>query len=353
MFIYSNLCFYSLLSPLSQQYLVRSFGTENRQADRPVPPRDEIFEFIIFRASDIKDLVVDDAPGQAASQPPQPAFEDPAIVKSTPAGGAGPSSISSSTQASSSSAAGKPTENGSSQPDSSKKPQQSASTSGAPKPAWGGVNVLNNLQNNVQQQNRPQNRVDHNQQQQQRQPRQYNQQQNMNNYNNQRQGGMGQRGGFRMQQGPQGFRGGPQGGFGPQGGQRYNNGRMGDGGQRQFGRGGMRGMGGRPGGYHYHQNRQPGPIKFAPLPDGEFDFEKAHSDFQMLEEKLKSLKLNGPSGDDSSSSSELPPIEGIPASAITVSALEEEEEIPSEPCYNKSTSFFDNISCEAVEREKG
>jgi len=59
---------------------VRSFGTEDRPTDRPVAPRDEIFEYIIFRGSDIKDLHVCEPPKQQALQPlPQ----DPAIVKSS------------------------------------------------------------------------------------------------------------------------------------------------------------------------------------------------------------------------------------------------------------------------------
>ena len=53
---------------------VRSFGTEDRAVPKHIPPRNETYEFIIFRGSDIKDLHVSEFPKQAEAP------QDPAIL---------------------------------------------------------------------------------------------------------------------------------------------------------------------------------------------------------------------------------------------------------------------------------
>ncbi|XP_055365018.1 protein LSM14 homolog B-like isoform X2 [Betta splendens] len=57
---------------------VKSYGTEDRHTDRPVPPKDEMYEYIIFRGSDIKDITVSEAPKIHHGLP-----RDPAIVQSS------------------------------------------------------------------------------------------------------------------------------------------------------------------------------------------------------------------------------------------------------------------------------
>uniref|UniRef100_A0A3Q2XI94 Sm domain-containing protein n=1 Tax=Hippocampus comes TaxID=109280 RepID=A0A3Q2XI94_HIPCM len=55
---------------------VKSYGTEDRHAGSPLPPKDEVYEYIIFRGSDIKEITV--------SEPTKPHHglpRDPAIVQ--------------------------------------------------------------------------------------------------------------------------------------------------------------------------------------------------------------------------------------------------------------------------------
>ncbi|XP_041807736.1 protein LSM14 homolog B-like isoform X2 [Chelmon rostratus] len=66
-----------ILSSVDTDRSTVALAKEDRHTDRPVPPKDEIYEYIIFRGSDIKDITV--------SEPPKPHGlpRDPAIVQSS------------------------------------------------------------------------------------------------------------------------------------------------------------------------------------------------------------------------------------------------------------------------------
>uniref|UniRef100_A0A8C8ZC38 Sm domain-containing protein n=1 Tax=Prolemur simus TaxID=1328070 RepID=A0A8C8ZC38_PROSS len=55
---------------------VQSLGTEDRPTDYPVTPQDEVFEYIIFRRSIIKELTVREPPKPQCYLP-----QDPAIIQ--------------------------------------------------------------------------------------------------------------------------------------------------------------------------------------------------------------------------------------------------------------------------------
>uniref|UniRef100_A0A1I8A2B4 Protein LSM14 homolog A-like n=1 Tax=Steinernema glaseri TaxID=37863 RepID=A0A1I8A2B4_9BILA len=59
---------------------VKSFGTEDRVPGNPIPGREDVYEYIIFKAGDIKDLLVCENPKPAAPQNEGLPY-DPAIVK--------------------------------------------------------------------------------------------------------------------------------------------------------------------------------------------------------------------------------------------------------------------------------
>lgn len=60
---------------------VKSFGTEGRKEkpEEEIAPSDQVYEYIVFRGSDVKDLRIEQAPATKENQPPA-VPDDPAIV---------------------------------------------------------------------------------------------------------------------------------------------------------------------------------------------------------------------------------------------------------------------------------
>jgi protein LSM14 len=59
---------------------VMSFGTEGRRGGDEIEASDQIYEYIVFRGSDVKDLRIEDAPAPKEPAPPPAVPDDPAIV---------------------------------------------------------------------------------------------------------------------------------------------------------------------------------------------------------------------------------------------------------------------------------
>uniref|UniRef100_A0A3Q1G8F4 Sm domain-containing protein n=1 Tax=Acanthochromis polyacanthus TaxID=80966 RepID=A0A3Q1G8F4_9TELE len=53
---------------------VKCFGTEGRFTDRPTPARDDVYDYITFRGSDIKDMSLCEPPRAHHGLPPDPAI---------------------------------------------------------------------------------------------------------------------------------------------------------------------------------------------------------------------------------------------------------------------------------------
>ncbi|KAL2041722.1 hypothetical protein N7G274_005506 [Stereocaulon virgatum] len=58
---------------------VKSFGTEGRDPENEIPPSDNVYEYIVFRGSDVKDLRIEKEPEKKTVQQPQ-VPDDPAIL---------------------------------------------------------------------------------------------------------------------------------------------------------------------------------------------------------------------------------------------------------------------------------
>ncbi|XP_054164488.1 protein LSM14 homolog B-A-like [Oppia nitens] len=380
---------------------VRSYGTEDRPVERQVPPRDEIFEYIIFRAGDIKDLIVDDPPATIA-----PGLADPAII-----------------QAHSTSSTSGATFPSTTFPEITRNSNSNSVTSGQ-RPSGAafssGQNAINSLtmgtgfKSSASNESRSQNSTPTTTGQQQQHQQQNRQQQSphldgqssaaqQSNQNRQNIHKDNYKRNERSGQMPQMRRGGPQGGYGGGGGgnrdggggggghgpqQNYytnrrgsgqpnyrqqnqshsqppqTNNRFGNYNNRQFNNNYSNINQRRPGGGQSRPQNRGGPhnrvsnrgtkepIKF----ENDFDFEKGLEEFSEMEKKFSNLKV------DTNNTDEQQPKEGdikqeetntTDNNSIENTANGDKENLENDPFYDKAKSFFDTISCEAIEREKG
>ncbi|XP_077273068.1 LSM14 family protein trailer hitch isoform X1 [Temnothorax americanus] len=333
---------------------VRSFGTEDRETQLPVAPQNQVYEYILFRGSDIKDIRVvnnvssipnDPAIVQMTVQPsmgqqsyqPQPSYAHPMMGQMGPMGGqyGAPYGMGMGAMGP---VMGMPTAARDPRGPMNKQPSVLDLISGGSRSTTPTSSLLTRKSPTMDQGIQ----VGHDQQQQ------------SNNI-----GKMNDKTNIRTVQPPRRDRDSHGGTKTNAGMSQYNDAKrdmMKHDGQNQghmqggrgnrggwVNRGNMRGRGGRGrGGFRTNQannaGAKPKTLKF----DNDYDFEQANTEFEELRSQLAKTKIDGAENEKKDDSgNETGAGEGEP---------EEEPEIVH---YDKSKSFFDNISCEAVERSKG
>jgi len=331
---------------------VRSFGTEERETKYPVPAQNQVYDYILFRGSDIKDIrVVNTQPlndpaivqlsvppsiGGSANFPGQP-FPHPVLGHIGGPGPLGPypqsmgpmgDLISGSRSSTPGLLARKsPTMDAGvqcTQQKEDKKPQNRA----VQPPNRDGRSSQNRDRRGGDYEQRPQFRNYRDPQQQHREQNEYH---DRNQRGQQNRGG----GGWVNNRGMVRTRGRGRGG-------QNQNFQRAPGQQTQQQQGQQQSAAGN------NAQGQKKTLKF----EGDYDFEQANTQFEELRSKLAKAKLDADQAVtkvNGEASSEKKDDSG---NETGVEITEPEEEIDAS-FYDKAKSFFDNISCEAVERSKG
>lgn len=302
---------------------VRSFGTEDRPTPNPVAGRDDVYEYIIFKAKDIKDLIVCDTPKPVMELSGGLAY-DPAIITVSENRTAAITAVKNALNALS----------------------EGSSRSDTPNRVSPSVEAVSSALSRAPGTGRSQRGTTA--------AGQYPGDQSKN------------RGGFIQQihppyhansnamhmigsnrpppiQLPPNYNNVP-----PAGTQNYySNYRGGAGGQRDYytrGFGGQRGGRGGAAGKPMQKEKQ---IKF----ESDYDFEKANEQFQetlsSITKEMKKTTLDDNGSDKSSGTGEK---KSVPKEETGVA---EEQILEEAPFYDKSRSFFDRISCESLEKQEG
>jgi protein LSM14 len=368
---------------------VRSFGTEDRPTDRPVPARDEIFEYIIFRGADIEDLQVREPPQSTLTQ-------DPAIVESSMY----PASARSNTTGTSNNLGGNQARSSSNQGTMPSPPVQQGVTKGAKTSS--NTDPLRQLNLNQQQTSRPFSQqstsaqfdgqdYSHGNQRRGRQQQDY--YNDFSNNNNNRRGNQnygyaewprsnnsGWDNNYRQQQSQRYPRQQQQQNYE---GNRFYSSRRTNNNQQANGYYGYRERRNSTGGITGSQpnqqrnNRQQreradsirgnsnsrSTLKFV----GDFDFEKSNAEFDKnaIEDEIKkslSIKTNKIKDDNATITEKDQEKENDeqqqqqqpqqPTNSSSTTKLDQQQETNPEGYYDKQKSFFDRISCETTEKEK-
>lgn len=380
---------------------VKSYGTEDRETQFPIAPQNQCYDYILFRGSDIKDIrVINNNPvpndpaimqmhlppqqslppmqnklGQPGFQP-QPGFMMPPIGPGGPGpmggpppghqpigqpyssfgglnnlgesvldligGGAGAGSGTGAASGSRSTTPSNLLSRKSPTVDmgvQTNQQQQQQGTGGQQQMRDGNRSGGDgaNLDRGMNHRNRNNSQRSHHQQSQQQHqhPRERRDsgkadgqmKDNYNKNNMQRQGGGG---------------GGGGGGSGGNQNRGWHNNRVNNQNMSNNMRGRPRGRGGLPQG----GNRGKNLLKF----ENDYDFEQANSKFEELRSQLSKLKVGDEAKPEQITTETLDKKDD---SGNETGAGDHEQEEEEGVCYDKAKSFFDNISCEAIERAKG